>query len=152
MSENDVLKLDNQLCFAVYACSREIIKLYRPYLEELNLTYTQYITMLVLWEHESISAKELGEKLYLDSGTLTPLLKKLENMNLVSRSRSKQDERILIVTLTTTGKELKNKALSIPNKIACGVGIQDKDLFSLKDSLMEITESLNNVDLKKDCI
>ena len=96
----DCLRLDSQLCFPLYACSKEIIRRYKPLLDELDLTYTQYITMLVLWEHKSLTAKELGRILYLDSGTLTPLLKKLENKGLLTRKRSDADERNLIVTVT----------------------------------------------------
>jgi len=110
----DVLKLENQLCFPLYACSRETIKLYKPFLDKLNLTYTQYITMLVLWEHGELTVKELGSKLYLDSGTLTPLLKKLEEKGLVDRRRSTADERNLIVSITPAGEAMKQQAVSIP--------------------------------------
>ena len=99
-NEFDTLKLENQLCFPLYACSREIVKKYKPYLDELDLTYTQYITMMVMWERKQINVKELGECLFLDSGTLTPLLKKLEQKGWVTRQRAKSDERVLIVTLT----------------------------------------------------
>ena len=100
------LKLDNQLCFPLYAASREVIRRYRPFLEELDLTYTQYITMMVFWEVGQINVKELGKRLYLDSGTLTPLLKSLEAKGYVNRSRSKSDERVLNVELTVAGEEL----------------------------------------------
>lgn len=110
----DVLKLENQLCFPLYACSRETIKLYKPFLDKLNLTYTQYITMLVLWEHGKLTVKELGSKLYLDSGTLTPMLKKLEEKGLVDRRRSTADERNLIVSITPAGEAMKQQAVSIP--------------------------------------
>lgn len=108
------LKLDNQLCFPLYAASREVIRRYRPLLEELDLTYTQYITMMVFWEVEQINVKELGKRLYLDSGTLTPLLKSLEAKGYVNRSRSKTDERVLNVELTAAGKALKERAEKIP--------------------------------------
>lgn len=100
MKPEDKLKLDNQLCFAVYVASKEIIKQYKPFLDPLGLTYTQYITLLALWEKSDISVKELGQRLFLDSGTLTPLLKKLEAMNLIERVRSSDDERLIIVSLT----------------------------------------------------
>ena len=106
------LKLKNQLCFPLYVCSRETIKLYKPHLDKLGLTYTQYITMLVLWEHDRITVKELGNQLYLDSGTLTPLLKKLEEKGLINRRRSAMDERNLIVTLTPAGEAMKDAALT----------------------------------------
>ena len=114
----DVLKLANQLCFPLYACSREIIKQYKPFLDEIDLTYTQYIAMLVLWEKKSINVKSLGELLYLDSGTLTPLLKKLESKGYVTRQRSSEDERNLIVTITEDGEVLKERAVSVPGEIA----------------------------------
>ena len=117
-SKYDVLKLTNQLCFPLYACSREIIKQYKPFLDEIDLTYTQYIAMLVLWEKKSINVKSLGELLYLDSGTLTPLLKKLESKGYVTRQRSSEDERNLIVTITEDGEALKERAVSVPGEIA----------------------------------
>ena len=108
------LKLDNQLCFPLYAASREVIRRYRPFLEELDLTYTQYITLMVFWEVGQINVKELGKRLYLDSGTLTPLLKSLEAKGYVNRSRSKSDERVLNVELTEAGEALKERAVKIP--------------------------------------
>ena len=114
----DGLKLENQLCFPLYAASREIIKQYKPFLDELDLTYTQYIAMMILWDKKTLTAKEMGDILFLDSGTLTPLLKKLENKGLLSRERSKTDERNLVVTVTKYGEALKDKAVSIPEKMA----------------------------------
>lgn len=110
----DYLKLKNQFCFPLYAASREVIKLYKPYLDELDLTYTQYIAMALLWEYESLTVKEMGDHLFLDSGTLTPLLKKLEAKGLVTRIRSTKDERNLNVSITKAGKALRDKALHIP--------------------------------------
>ena len=107
MEKYDALKLEKQLCFPLYAVSKEIVKKYKPFLDELDLTYTQYITMMVMWEHKEMNVKELGEHLYLDSGTLTPVLKKLEQKGWVKRNRAKEDERVLIVTLTTEGEKLK---------------------------------------------
>lgn len=114
-----MLKLENQLCFPLYACSREMIKQYKPYLDRIGLTYTQYITMMVLWEKESLNVKELGSMLYLDSGTLTPLLKKLEAKGYVSRCRCKEDERNLIICITEKGDALKEKAAKIPKEMIC---------------------------------
>ena len=108
------LKLENQLCFPLYAAAKEVVRKYKPYLDELDLTYTQYITMMVLWENESMNVKELGSKLYLDSGTLTPLLKKLESKGYITRCRCKEDERNLIIQITELGEALKEKAASIP--------------------------------------
>ena len=110
----DALKLENQLCFPLYACSREIVKRYKPFLDKIDLTYTQYIAMMVMWEKKCVNVKELGECLYLDSGTLTPLLKKLELKGLITRKRSDKDERNLIVALTIEGEKLKEKAVDIP--------------------------------------
>ena len=112
-SEYDMLKIENQVCFLLYACARESMKKYTPFLEELDLTYTQYITMLVLWEKNSLKLKEVGKILYLDSGTLTPILKRLEEKGLVLRERNKNDARDLNVTLTEKGEGLKEKALAI---------------------------------------
>ena len=114
----EMLKLENQLCFPLYACARDVIRQYKPFLDELDLTYTQYIAMMVLWEERQVSVKELGEKLYLDSGTLTPLLKKLEIRGLITRARSPEDERKLIVALTPEGMALRERALDIPGRMA----------------------------------
>lgn len=115
---NEYLKLENQLCFPLYAASREIIKKYRPHLEKIDLTYTQYITMMVFWEQKKINVKDLGKKLFLDSGTLTPVLKSLEAKGYVIRSRSKDDERFLMVEITEKGESLKPQAAKIPKAMA----------------------------------
>lgn len=114
----DALKLENQICFPLYACSREIIRQYKPFLDEIDLTYTQYIAMMVMWERKALTVKALGEYLYLDSGTLTPLLKKLEQKGLVTRNRSREDERNLIVRITPEGEALKAQAIHVPEKMA----------------------------------
>jgi MarR family transcriptional regulator, organic hydroperoxide resistance regulator len=119
MEKYDALKLENQLCFPLYALSREVIKMYKPLLEPFDLTYTQYITMLVMWEEERVNFKELGKKLYLDSGTLTPVLKKLDSKGLITKYRSKEDDRVVTVELTEKGRELKEKVMDIPEKIYC---------------------------------
>lgn len=111
------LKLKNQLCFPLYAAAKEVVRKYKPYLDELDLTYTQYITMMVLWENESMNVKELGSMLYLDSGTLTPLLKKLEAKGYITRTRCKEDERNLIIEITKAGEQLKEKAAYIPKEM-----------------------------------
>ncbi len=120
MDSDDALKLENQLCFPLYAASREVIRAYTPLLEKLDLTYTQYITMMVLWEKRQVSVKEIGELLFLDSGTLTPLLKKLEAKGYLTRQRNKKDERSLMVAVTDRGLRLKGQARSIPKAMtAC---------------------------------
>lgn len=117
-SKFDSLKIKNQLCFPLYACSREVIKRYTPFLDEIGLTYTQYIAMMVFWEERSLTVKELGERLFLDSGTLTPLLKKMEKKGLITRKRSDRDERFLIAEITEYGEQLREKAADIPEKMA----------------------------------
>lgn len=113
----DALKIENQLCFPLYACAKEIVKKYKPFLDEIGLTYTQYITMMVMWEQKEMNVKTLGEFLYLDSGTLTPVLKKLESKEYITRQRSKEDERNLIITITSKGEVLKKRAVHIPEEI-----------------------------------
>lgn len=135
MDKYDKLKLDNQLCFSLYALSREVIKLYNPLLDKYNLTYTQYIAMLVMWEEEKIIFKELGKRLHLDSGTLTPVIKKLESMELVTKYRNKEDDRVVTVELTEKGKLLKEDIIEVPENIysmCLGDGV---DLLSLKYQL-----------------
>lgn len=127
----DVLKLDNQLCFPLYAVSKEIVRRYTPFLNEIDLTYTQYIAMMVMWEHREVSVKELGKKLFLDSGTLTPLLKNLEKKGLVTRERSKTDERFLVVSITEKGMDLREQAVDIPAKIGGCVCIGEEEAVQL---------------------
>ncbi|MBO6154497.1 MAG: MarR family transcriptional regulator [Lachnospiraceae bacterium] len=136
------LKLDNQLCFPLYAVSKEIVRKYKPFLDEVDLTYTQYIVMMVVWEDEKVSVKEMGKKLFLDSGTLTPVLKTLEKKGLIERTRSKEDERNLIVTLTPSGKALKDKAVDIPAKMGGCLNISPDDAMELHIILHRIMETL----------
>lgn len=128
---DEAQKLDNQLCFPLYAASRKIIRLYRPVLDPLGLTYTQYITMLALWERDGITVKELGERLFLDSGTLTPLLKKLESQGVITRARDATDERAVIVALTAQGRSLKAEAAHVPGTVAQCVGVSRADAVEL---------------------
>lgn len=138
------LKLDHQLCFALYSGSRHIVRLYQPVLAALDLTYTQYITMLVLWEHESISMKDLGDKLYLDSGTLTPLLKKLESIDLVKRVRNESDERVVDVVITLKGKALKEEAKAIPTKIAQCLNLEREEALMLQQLLKKLIHNIES--------
>ena len=138
MEEFEKLKLDNQICFPLYALSRKVIQLYKPLLDKYNLTYTQYITMLVLWEKENISLKELGEKLYLDSGTLSPVVKKLVKQGLVEKYRSQADERIVRLRLTSAGKEMKENAVEIPEKLNSQFEGNPETLVKLKNSLDQV--------------
>ncbi len=137
----DSLKLENQLCFPLYACSKEIVRHYKPFLDEIDLTYTQYITMMVLWEHKEINVRDLGKFLFLDSGTLTPLLKKLEQKGLITRERSKQDERVLNVTITEAGEQLKEKAVEIPAKIVSCVHLSADEAMQLYQILNKLMMS-----------
>ena len=134
------LKLSKQLCFPLYACSREMIKLYKPFLDELGLTYTQYITLMVLWEHKAMTVKALGQELYLDSGTLTPLLKKLEEKGLVTRRRSDLDERNLIVTITELGESMRDRALHIPEEMTKCINLPREDIRELYRMLHQLLE------------
>ncbi len=127
----DPLKLENQLCFPLYVCAKEVIRRYKPYLDEIDLTYTQYITMMALWEHQSLSVKQLGELLFLDSGTLTPVVKSLEKKGFVVRERSREDERIVNVTLTDEGTSLRSKALCVPEKMSHCIELSPEDAVSL---------------------
>ena len=137
----DVLKLENQLCFPLYAASREIIKQYRPHLDGLGLTYTQYVTMMVFWEHKKLSVKELGKKLFLDSGTLTPVLKSLEAKGFVKRYRSKEDERVLTVEITDKGLALKDKAVFIPSALAGCIPLEPQEAAQLYQLLYKVLAS-----------
>lgn len=134
----EALKLENQLCFPLYACSREIIKQYKPYLDQIDLTYTQYIAMMVLWEKKSVTVKELGQALFLDSGTLTPLLKKMEAKGLILRKRSTEDERSLIVSLTEEGKQLRERAVQVPIQMAQCTPLQPEEAMELYRLLYKI--------------
>jgi DNA-binding MarR family transcriptional regulator len=135
---DDILKLDNQLCFALYVCSKEIIRQYKPFLDPLGLTYTMYITLMALWEKDNVTVSELGKKLYLDSGTLTPLLKKMEEQGLVKRSRSSKDERTVFITLTDKGKKLKSECKKIPMKMFCSSNLEPDKAALLLQTLHEL--------------
>ena len=135
---SDALKLENQLCFPLYACAKEVVRLYKPYLDELGLTYTQYIAMMVLWEKQTLSVKELGEYLYLDSGTLTPLLKKMQAQGLITRLRDTDDERIVNVSLTDKGAQLKEKAVDVPAKIGSCIPLTLEEAQTLYGLLYKV--------------
>ncbi|MEC9490657.1 MAG: MarR family transcriptional regulator [Halanaerobiales bacterium] len=144
MSKFENLKLENQICFPLYALSRKVIQLYKPLLDKYNLTYTQYITMLVLWEKENISLKELGEKLYLDSGTLSPLVKKMVKQGLIAKYRSRADERIVKLRLTDEGREMKKEAVEIPEKLYSQFEGDPETLINLKNSLDQVLKQFKD--------
>lgn len=131
----DALRLENQLCFPLYACAKEMIRRYKPFLDALDLTYTQYIAMMVLWEQSPVSARELGRRLYLDSGTLTPLLKKLEQKHYLTRRRDPRDERNLLVELTPRGEALKEEALAVPQQMCACLSLPGEDMAQLRQGL-----------------
>ncbi|MBR3992952.1 MAG: MarR family transcriptional regulator [Anaerotignum sp.] len=142
----DALKLGVQLCYPLYARAKETVRLYKPYLDELDLTYTQYIAMLALWEHEKLTVKELGKILYLDSGTLTPLLKKLETKGLLKRERSREDERNLFILLTEEGIAMKDKALHIPYEMVKCVELDDDEKVVLYKLLYKLLSYVKQED------
>lgn len=133
------------LCFAIYACSREMTKLYRPLLDEVGLTYPQYLVMLVLWEEESATVKQLGERLYLDSGTLTPLLKRLEQAGFVSRERSREDERVMVISLTEEGAALKTRANKIPRELLCKSNLNPEEFMRLKGEFENLLHRMHQM-------
>ena len=137
------LKLEYQLCFPLYAASREVIKQYHPFLDPLGLTYTQYIVMMVLWQEQDISVKELGKKLFLDSGTLTPVVKALEKQGYVQKHRDVNDERIVLVTVTEKGYELREKCLDIPSCVGKSMKLDPEDAVKLYELLYKVLGSIN---------
>lgn len=139
------LKLSNQLCFPLYACAKEIVRKYKPFLDPLDLTYTQYITMMVMWEKKEVTVNELGKYLYLDSGTMTPLLKKLESKGYIIRERKQADERVVTISITEKGEKLKEEARDIPMKLGECIPLkaaEAKDLFVLLQKLLKSVEDI----------
>ncbi|WP_028400653.1 MarR family winged helix-turn-helix transcriptional regulator [Ectobacillus panaciterrae] len=150
MEKNDVLKLENQLCFSIYACSREITRLYRPYLEEMGLTYPQYLVLLVLWEKQRGTVKELGEELFLDSGTLTPMLKRMEANGLVRRERCTEDERKVYVAITEQGAALKEQAYCIPETLMSESGVSQTEFADLLRQCQKLLQTIHHQNEKGD--
>lgn len=144
--KEDSLKLKNQLCFPIYLCSKEIIRKYTPWLDELDLTYTQYIVMMYFWEKEKSTVKDIGKALLLDSSTLTPLLKKLENKGYISRIRSTTDERKLEVSITIEGKKLKDKAKHIPEKMGKCINLSEKEINDLYTLILKVLMNVERND------
>lgn len=142
MEKYEAIKLENQVCFPLYALSREVIKLYKPLLDKFNLTYTQYITMLVMWEEEKINFKELGNRLHLDSGTLTPVIKKLESTGLIIKYRNKDDDRTVTVELTEKGKLMKEDILEVPEQLYCKFKGNEESLIQLKKYLDDFLKTI----------
>ncbi len=142
MGKYDSLKLENQLCFPLYAASKEVIKQYTPILEKLDLTYTQYLSMLILWQEDGISVKEMGNKLFLDSGTMTPVLKSLEKKGYVERHRCPQDERIMIIKLTPDGLALRDEALTVPVHVGSCIHLEPNEAMELYRLLYKVLGGL----------
>lgn len=142
MNKYDNLKLEKQLCFPLYVVSKEIIRKYKPLLDKIDLTYTQYLVMLVLWENKELNVKEIGDKLYLDSGTLTPVLKSLEAKNYISRNRSVNDERNLIISITEDGYKLKDDATEVPIEVSKCINLDEEDAVKLYSILYKILNSI----------
>jgi MarR family transcriptional regulator, organic hydroperoxide resistance regulator len=144
-SADFALRLDNQICFAVYSTAHAFNRVYKPLLDKLGLTYPQYLVMLVLWERDGVAVKDIGERLFLDSGTLTPLLKRLETADLIKRTRSTEDERQVLIALTIKGESLREKARAVPQAIlassACSVG----ELVAMKNEIVALRDRLNAV-------
>lgn len=138
----DPLKIENQLCFPLYACAKEVVRKYKPFLDKIDLTYTQYITMMIMWDKKEINVKNLGECLYLDSGTLTPLLKKLEAKGFITKERCAEDERSIIVKITQKGMDLKEKATSVPAAVSTCIDLSPEETKQLYTILYKI---LNNI-------
>ncbi len=142
LSAEDSVLLDNQVCFPLYSASNAVIRAYRPLLDKLDLTYSQYLVMMVLWESDGVSVKDVGARLYLDSGTLTPLLKRLEGKGLVERGRSEQDERVRVLKLTTAGVSLKSQALTVPAEMKCKIKLDLDELLLLKKLCEKVISTL----------
>jgi DNA-binding MarR family transcriptional regulator len=142
MGNDELLKLDNQLCFVLYASSRALTQAYRPFLNELDLTYPQYLVLLVLWEQEGLTVNQLGEKLCLDNGTLTPLLKRMEKAGIIKRQRSNRDERKVFIFLTKKAKALKEKAYKVPEHMICNSGVTAEHYVALKENLEDLLKCL----------
>jgi len=145
LSALDPQRLDNQICFAVYSAAHAFNRVYKPLLDRLGLTYPQYLVMLVLWERDDVPVKDIGEKLFLDSGTLTPLLKRLEAAHLVKRTRSREDERQVLIALTPQGHALKDKARAVPQSILAASDCSVSELVAMKDEIVALRDRLNAV-------
>ncbi len=142
LNDDEKILLENQVCFPLYSAANAVVRAYRPLLDELELTYSQYLVMMVLWEQDGASVKELGSRLHLDSGTLTPLLKRLEAKKYLSRGRSETDERVRVLNLTNEGQQLRVRAKSVPNAISCKITLDVDELITLKNLCNKLLDTL----------
>ncbi|WP_405155068.1 MarR family winged helix-turn-helix transcriptional regulator [Paenibacillus sp. FSL K6-0108] len=144
MDPKNLLKLDDHICFSLYACSRAIFRMYRPLLDDLELTYPQYLVLLVLWDHQECSIKEISEILTLDSGTLTPMLKRMESAKLIVRKRSETDERIVIIQITDSGMALQERAACIPEAMLASSGMDKEEFNALNQAIKKLMSHVEN--------
>lgn len=142
-SQEEILKLDNQVCFPIYTLSKEVIKMYRPHLDKLDISYPQYLVLMVLWENDKLAVREICDKLYLDTGTITPMLKRMELKELITRTRQKNDERVVEIALTKKGKVMKAKANSIPYKLIEDIELSEEELIFLRSITTKILQKTN---------
>jgi DNA-binding MarR family transcriptional regulator len=142
---DESLRLDNQVCFPLYAATRAMMQAYQPLLTQLGLTYPQYLVMLVLWESDGVAVKDIGERLYLDSGTLTPLLKRLEEANLVRRVRSERDERVVDIFLTPEGKRMKRRAQEVPQALFCKLALPIEEILRMREDMRRLFERIRDL-------
>ena len=143
MNQHKTPQLGNQLCFPLYVIAKEITGLYRPLLEELDITYPQYLVMMVLWEHQRLTVNQIGEKLFLDSGTITPMLKRLEAKSYIVRQRKIEDERVVEISLTDEGERLQDKACLIPEKMNARLDLSETDVQELKQAVSKLLDKIN---------
>ncbi len=147
--DKSLLLLPDQVCFPMYASSRMITRLYKPLLEQFDLTYPQYLVLLVLWQEEKLSISELGQKLFLNTNTLTPLIKKMKDKDLIRKRRSREDERTVFVQLTKKGKELKDRAKSVPSELIASLNMTDKDIETIRNIMWKFLDGFNAIQLEK---
>lgn len=146
MSElDDTLLFDNQICFPIYSAANSVVRAYTPLLKKLDLTYLQYMVLMLLWQEPNLMVKEIGQRVNLDSGTLTPLLKRLEAKGFVIRTRGKDDERVRMISITKKGMAIKENASSIPTKLACSIGLSREKSLALKSLCQELLATLNKL-------
>lgn len=148
MKQNELLKLENQICFPMYVASRMITRAYQPMLDEMGITYPQYLVLMALWEQDEQTVNEIGQKLYLNTNTITPLLKRMEKTGLIARTRSKEDERKVMITLTDQGLALKEKAYCIPEQILGKTGLQADDMGDLREQIYKLIRQMEALEQK----